>query len=327
MMNNEYKKWYLVLGIFSIVAMFFGGSLAYWQWTTNTAERTSITLTVTEEFRCDADGGGNISSEEKYLVPTDCTNPDYAIQRTVTVSPSLFGDSSITMDLWLDIKSIGSGLKNSDNFKYALTTEADSCTSGIVKSGNFKGKSANQTVPLFNFMGYNVTTTETYYLYIWLDKEETSTATMNQNFSLSLNGSCTSAPKPSTYVVFNEEDTTLRLYKRSDESQVSNERNNNGVSKLDNNIEQIEDLNISEEDKVYIELENTRYSNASQLPWYEYRDSITRIVIEDEISPVSTAYWFDELQNVEYIDVRNLNTSNVTIMAGMFDSAGYNATT
>ena len=139
MFNNEYKKWYLVLGIFSIIAMFFGGSLAYWQWTTNTAERTSITLTVTEEFRCDADGGGDISSEEKYLVPTDCTNSDCAIQRTITVSPTIYGEYSITMDLWLDIKSISTGLKNSKNFKYALTTEADSCTSGVVKSGNFKG--------------------------------------------------------------------------------------------------------------------------------------------------------------------------------------------
>ena len=157
MLNNEYKKWYLVLGIFSIIAMFFGGSLAYWQWTSNNEQKTSVALTVTEEFRCDADGGGNISSEEKYLVPTDCTNSDYAIQRTVTVSPSIFGEASITMDLWLDIKSIGTGLKNSNNFKYALTTEADSCTSGVVKSGNFKGKSAGQNVPLFNFMGYNKT--------------------------------------------------------------------------------------------------------------------------------------------------------------------------
>ena len=209
MNNNEYKKWYLVIAVFAIIFTFFGGSLAYWQWTTNTSERTNITLTIKEDFRCDADGGGDISSEEKYLVPTDCTNSEYAIQRTITVSPSIFGEASITMDLWLDIKSVGSGLKNSNNFKYvlrynyALTTEADSCTSGVVKSGNFKGKSAGQNVPLFNFMGYNISTTETYYLYIWLDKAETNPNTMNQNFSLSLNGSCTSAPEPNTYVVFN----------------------------------------------------------------------------------------------------------------------------
>jgi len=69
---------------------FFGGSLAYWQWTANETERTSIALTVKEDFRCDADGGGDITSTEKYLVPTDCTNSDYAIQRTVTVSPFIY---------------------------------------------------------------------------------------------------------------------------------------------------------------------------------------------------------------------------------------------
>ena len=324
MYNNEYRKWYLVIAVFAIISMFFGGSLAYWQWTTNTSERTSIALTVTEEFRCDADGGGDISSEEKYLVPTDCTNSEYAIQRTITVSPTIFKDTSITMDLWLDINSIDTGLRNSNNFKYALTTEADSCTSGVVKSGNFRNKTAGQSVPLFNFMGYNVTTTETYYLYIWLDKAETSTATMDQNFSLSLNGTCMNAPEPNTYVVFNEEDTTLRFYKRDDASQVSNNVNNYSVSRLDNNIERMEDIIISEEDKIYIELENTRYSSAEQLPWYEYKDNITSIIIEDEISPVSTAHWFDELLNVEYIDVRNLNTSNVTNMKYMFQETGYN---
>ena len=108
MMNNEYKKWYLVLGMFSIVAMFFGGSLAYWQWTTNDTQKTSVALTVTEEFRCDVDGGGNISSEEKSLVPTDCMNSEYAIQRTIKVNPTLFSNNSnVSLDLWLNVNNIG----------------------------------------------------------------------------------------------------------------------------------------------------------------------------------------------------------------------------
>ena len=167
MNKNEYNKWYLVITVFAVIFTFFGGSLAYWQWTTNETERTSIALTVKEDFRCDADGGGNITSEEKYLVPSDCTNPNYAIQRTITVSPTIYGDTSITMDLWLDINSIDTGLKNSSNFKYALTTDSNSCTNGVINSGIFKDKDVNSKIELFNYMEYNATTTDTYYLYIW----------------------------------------------------------------------------------------------------------------------------------------------------------------
>ena len=161
MNSNEYKKWYLVCAIFAVISLFFGGSLAYFQWTTNTEQRTNIVLTVTPTFMCEADGGGNISSEEKYLVPTDCTNSDYAIKREIKVTPTIYGDYSITMDLWLDVKSISTGLKNSNNFKYALTTDPNSCTNEVVKSGTFKGKNTNDKAPLFNYMGYNTTTTDT----------------------------------------------------------------------------------------------------------------------------------------------------------------------
>ena len=195
MKKNEYNKWYLVLAIFAIIFTFFGGSLAYWQWTTNTAERTSIALTVTEDFRCDADGGGDITSGEKYLVPTDCTNEDYAIQRTITVAPKVFTNGlNIDFQLQLKINSIDSGLRNSKNFKYALTTNPNSCTSGVVESGTFYGLSANKTVDIFKNI-YTSTLTEQYYLYIWLDKAETNSNTMNQNFSLSLTGSCSNVPE------------------------------------------------------------------------------------------------------------------------------------
>jgi len=195
MKKNEYNKWYLVLAVFAIIFTFFGGSLAYWQWTTNTSERTSIALTVTEDFRCDADGGGDITSGEKYLVPTDCTNTDYAIQRTIIVAPKVFTNGlNIDFQLQLKINSIDSGLRNSKNFKYALTTNPNSCTSGVVESGTFYGLTANKTVDIFKNI-YTSTLTEQYYLYIWLDKAETNSNTMNQNFSLSLTGSCSNDPE------------------------------------------------------------------------------------------------------------------------------------
>ena len=120
---------------------------------------------------------------------------------------------------------------------------------------------------------------------------------------------------------------TLRIYNNnSDTSQVSNNRNNYSISRLDNNIEKIEDLIIDEKDKIYIDLENVTYTNANQLPWYEYRESITRVIFEDEIMPVSMNYWFNGMINVEHIDVSKIDTSKITNMGGLFSSVGSNVT-
>ena len=99
------------------------------------------------------------------------------------------------MSLWLNVNTLDSGLSNSKNFKYALTTSYTSCETGVVSSVTFKEKTAGDKVYILD-KEYSVTTTDIYYLYIWLDKEETSTETMNQTFKLSLGGDCTNAIKP-----------------------------------------------------------------------------------------------------------------------------------
>ena len=91
------------------------------------------------------------------------------------------------MDLWLNVVSMGEGLRNSDNFKYALTTSESSCTTGVEASGTFKGKANGSKVELLS----GVTTASTYYLYIWLDAAEESQSTMNQSVNLTLGGECT----------------------------------------------------------------------------------------------------------------------------------------
>ena len=278
MWNNEYKKWYLVLGIFSIVAMFFGGSLAYWQWTSNNEQKTSVALTVTEEFRCDVDGGGNISSEEKYLVPCDCMNSEYAIQRTIKVNPTLFSNNTnVSMDLWLNVNSIGTGLRNSENLMYSLTTDSTSCTNKLVAYGSFNGKTNGSKIELLNDKLYSATFTDTYYLYIWLDKKETSQSMMNQSFNFSLAGECTGASKGEPfYAVYSEDDTSLRFYKEDDGVIVEGE--------------QYEGRTVTNVYKAYegdSYIYNSSTTNTTS-PWNEVRDVTTKIVVEDEISPVST---------------------------------------
>ena len=157
-----------------------GGTLAYWSWRTTDAQKTNITFTITSDFSYSADGGGDITSSDVNLVPTlvnDTTTANY-IKREIKVTPTInTTGKTVYMDLWLDIKALGSGLSGTDYFKYSFTTGASSPEGGVVYSGNFRGLVKNNRVRLL------------------LDKEYTSSMTdtdiMNQSFHLVLNGSCT----------------------------------------------------------------------------------------------------------------------------------------
>ena len=199
---DKNKRIITVLMILTIVFTITGGTLAYWAWRTTDAQKTNITFTITSDFSCSADGGGNITSGSVKLVPTVVSNTTTAnyIKREVKVNPTLNTvDKTIHMDLWLDIITLSSGLSNSVNFRYAFTTSSTSNTEGVVSSGNFYGKVANDKVILLRSKDYTSTTTETYYLWIWLDAAETDSATMNQNFNMKLGGECTDAVSRELY--------------------------------------------------------------------------------------------------------------------------------
>ena len=122
MSNERNKRIVSVLMTLTIIFTLMGGTLSYLRWQTSEEQKTLVTFTIESEFSCAADGGGDIESSS--LMPATCTNPTYAIQREVIVTPTIKKDDlSIYMDLWLDINGLGSGLSQSEYFKYALTTE------------------------------------------------------------------------------------------------------------------------------------------------------------------------------------------------------------
>ena len=196
--NKNKKKTIIMIIIFSVIFAITGGTFAYFNWQTSEEQKTNVTFRVTQNFSCAADGGGNITSNDVSLAPATCTNSTHAIKRTVTVKPTT-NNTDITMQLWLNVNALDSGLSNSQNFKYALTTSDTSCETGVVSTGTFNEKKAGDKVYLLE-ENFSTTTTKTYYLYIWLDKEETSSTTMNQNFELSLGGDCTNTPDESTLI-------------------------------------------------------------------------------------------------------------------------------
>lgn len=183
---------FTILIVLGLIIIFTGGTYAYLSWTSNSDDNTNVTFTKGEGFSCSADGGGNITTGEVLLMPTDCTkNSSHVIKREITVNPSITDiNMPIYMNLWLNVNSMGTGLSNSSNLKYSLTTSSTNCETDVVSTGTFTGKTAGDKVTILNGNTYTSTTTETYYLYIWLDINETNADTASQSFNLSLGGSC-----------------------------------------------------------------------------------------------------------------------------------------
>lgn len=186
------KTMFTILIVLGLIIIFTGGTYAYLSWTSNSDDNTNVTFTKGEGFSCSADGGGNITTGEVSLMPTDCTkNSSHVIKREITVNPSITDiNMPIYMNLWLNVNSMGTGLSNSSNLKYSLTTSSTNCETDVVSTGTFTGKTAGDKVTILNGNTYTSTTTETYYLYIWLDINETNADTASQSFNLSLGGSC-----------------------------------------------------------------------------------------------------------------------------------------
>ena len=186
------KTMFTILIVLGLIIIFTGGTYAYLSWASNSDDNTNVTFTKGEGFSCSADGGGNITTGEVSLMPTDCTkNSSHVIKREITVNTTITDiNMPIYMDLWLDVNSMGTALSNSSNLKYSLTTSSTNCATDVVKSGTFNGQTAGDKVTMISGNTYNSTTTETYYLYIWLDINETNADTASQSFNLSLNGSC-----------------------------------------------------------------------------------------------------------------------------------------
>ena len=202
-MTDKERKISITLFVLTIVFTIIGSTLAYFRWASAENEKTNVVFTVTAGFTCGADGGGSITNQQKILAPSSCTNPNYAFQRTITTNVTNNRSGSVYMDLWLDVNSIGQGLSESENFRYALTEQANDCEHNILSEGTFNGVEDGGRVTLLEGTEYASSDSNTYYLYVWLDGAETSSSTQNQPFNISLGGQCTDeeTPKPNAPVL------------------------------------------------------------------------------------------------------------------------------
>ena len=74
---------------------------------------------------------------------------------------------------------------------------------------------------------------------------------------------------------------------------------------------------------VYKGFETDVYSNYEDVPWIKdgSNASVKQVVVENEIAPVSIAYWFYDFGNCYIYDLQKLNTLNVTDMSYAFYKA------
>ena len=105
------------------------------------------------------------------------------------------------------------------------------------------------------------------------------------------------------YAIYTKEDQTLRFV-RSPEPIVA------GVYWEGKKIQE-----------VYSGVEEKGFITGQKPPWFQYAE-MKRVEVLDWIQPALTAYWFFGMQNVEYLDLRKLEMSQVTNMGGMFSATG-----
>lgn len=74
---------------------------------------------------------------------------------------------------------------------------------------------------------------------------------------------------------------------------------------------------------IYTGFEKRKYAPSSisqpnDTLWQRYQRAITTVIFEDEVAPISTAFWFNCLNLSEIINIDKLDTSNTTTMRSMF---------
>lgn len=115
------------------------------------------------------------------------------------------------------------------------------------------------------------------------------------------------------YAIYSATDTSLRFIRTADAIRVGDTYNGRVVT------------------NIFTGFEEAVYSSEKQVPWYDgnYYDNriVTKIIFEDVIKPKSTAHWFQYAYDCTELDVRKLDTSEVTNMEYMFQCFAWDAKT
>ena len=203
------RKLHITLAILSIVFLSIGGTFAYY---TTSAVATNITQIKSGNLTMTVDGGGNTNTS---FMPAKCTS-EYAIKKKIVATSTNTSGGKVSFSIGMNIATLSDSLKR-ESMRYTLTTNASSCTEGIISSGSFKNKTVGSDVWLIKNDYDNITKsdnnyTKTYYLYIWLD--ETETQNLSGSMSVKMKGTSSNNPNlPIDYGYDDGNGTNTLFYK------------------------------------------------------------------------------------------------------------------
>ena len=198
-----------IIIVLLIIIVIAGATFAYWQWMTSEEEETSISLKVegdTSNMSAKIDGGSSIDINS--LIPTsNCLSSD-ALQKEITITYINNTDISGEIIANLDITSFTANNGNPSNdqlsyLKWVITNTENSCTTGIIQSGDFSNVDyqnlPQNLITIQNNISSNIsieTQIQPLYLYIWLDSayehinigNNNTDSMQNLNFTLEWSG-------------------------------------------------------------------------------------------------------------------------------------------
>ena len=221
---------------------------------------------------------------------SNVTNMCYMFKSNALTSLDLSSfNTSNVMDMsnmFLDCSAL-SNIYVSDTWSVANVTRSSSMFSGCSKLPNFDSANTGKSLAYTGAGGYL-----------------TCAGFMNNGSGHSYtDGTCTICGKAQAgaFAVYSTDDTSLNFYKRSTVPTVGSTFNGKTAT------------------AVYEGIETSVYDKS---PWNSYCSSVTSVsVVDSGIAPVSTAWWFYNMNNASLTTIGGLDkldTSNVTDMSGMF---------
>ena len=196
------KRLYMTLFTISIIFLGIGGTVAY---LTTSATATNITQIKSGNLTMTIDGGGSTNVS---FMPAKCTS-EYAIKKKIVASAVNTSGGKVSFSIGLNVATLSDDFKR-NTMKYALTTVANSCTDGLIASGNFSEATAGSDIWIVKNDYDDITQsgnnyTKTYYLYIWLNQTETEN--LSGSISVKLKGTSSNNPNLTTEASIDETGT------------------------------------------------------------------------------------------------------------------------
>ena len=147
-----------------------------------------------------------------------------------------------------------------------------------------------------------------YDIYVWLDGNISDNSYQNISFGGDISAEVSQLEHHFAYAIYSETDNSLRFYNNGDTVNVGDTYRDRKVTAKFTEFIQYG----------YVE---------TNIPWYDYRESITTVVVEEEISPINLGYWFAGFSNCSSLDLTKLDTSKVKSLGLMFANTGTKITT